>query len=90
MVSYGWGPFSSHWRLGFCNAASRATDFLGILADGPDCEKWALHRFAAQSAVTESAFARVFTIESLSLLQYEEDPHSTWLGCLAASAVIKG
>ncbi|CAE7741907.1 NEDD4L [Symbiodinium microadriaticum] len=26
-------------RLGFCNAASRATDFLGIFADGPDCEK---------------------------------------------------
>eukprot|EP00439_Symbiodinium_sp_Y106_P045435 s5559_g5.t1 len=77
-------------RLGFCNAASRATDFLGIFADGPDCEKWALHRFAAQSAVTESAFARVFTIESLSLLQYEEDPHSPWLGCLAESAVIKG
>ncbi|CAE7211713.1 yki [Symbiodinium pilosum] len=28
-------------RLGFCNAASRATDFLGIFADGSDCEKCA-------------------------------------------------
>ncbi|CAE7027268.1 yki, partial [Symbiodinium sp. CCMP2456] len=59
-------------RLGFCNAASRATDFLGIFADGPDCEKWALHRFGAPTRSPKAAFARVFTIESLSLLQYEE------------------
>ncbi|CAK9108193.1 unnamed protein product [Durusdinium trenchii] len=47
-------------RLGFCNAASRATDFLGIFADGANCEK-------------------VFTIKSISLLQYEEDPQSPLL-----------
>ncbi|CAJ1414733.1 unnamed protein product [Effrenium voratum] len=46
-------------RLGFCNAASRATDFLGIFADGGD--------------------EKMFRIESLSLLQYEEDPQSTRL-----------
>ena len=32
-------------RLGFCNAASRATDFLGIFADGAGCEKRTRHRF---------------------------------------------
>ena len=76
-------PFPHLGRLGFCNAASRATDFLGIFADGPDCEKCAL-RFGAPTRSPKAAFARVFTIESLSLLQYEEDPHScmAWrFGC---------
>lgn len=45
-------------RLGFCNAASRATDFLGIFADGANCEKCPVWEGSFQYQITSWSWVR--------------------------------